>query len=129
MAKRDPKLESYWRTWIKRQASSKLTPAVFCRKYKISKDKLFWWRLELKRRDAAFEKTRSAKTSNKAQKYTFFPVEIVPDAAGHLDNSEVLNQSANLDGKVLAELMIGSNRLLFYDRETLLYILRATYQP
>ena len=51
-APRDLKKESHWRKIVGRQARSGLTVRDWCCRHGVKEANLYWWRLELARRDA-----------------------------------------------------------------------------
>ncbi len=85
---RDLELEGAWRDRIRRHERSDLTIGQFCAQENLVPHQLFWWRRELKRRDAEAGRTNAKRKtkrtgSSKAKKHRdppsakgFVPVQI-----------------------------------------------------
>jgi len=52
MALRDLKKEAFWRQVVQEQPRSGLSVQAFCRKRRFNQAGFYWWRAELRRRDA-----------------------------------------------------------------------------
>jgi len=83
-ARRDPAKESAWRRWVAEHAASGLSVRNFCRQHALKEVAFYWWRRELKRRDAERSDVIAADNpvvSSNAEKTpaSFVPVHVVKD--------------------------------------------------
>lgn len=76
---RDPELERQWRERITRWQASGLSVREFCRRQGLLETSFYYWKRELRQRDAAAPATLKS-SSVKKPRPTFLPLTVLPVA-------------------------------------------------
>ena len=76
---RDPELERQWRERMARWQASGLTVREFCRRHGLLETSFYYWKRELRKRDAAAPATLKS-CSVKKPRPTFLPLTVLPAA-------------------------------------------------
>lgn len=76
---RDPELERQWRERIARRQASGLTVREFCRRQGLLETSFYYWKRELRTRDAAAAATLKSPSLKKSRP-TFLPLTVLPAA-------------------------------------------------
>ena len=76
---RDPELERQWRERMARWQASGLTVREFCRRHGLLETSFYYWKRELRTRDAAAAATLKSSPA-KASRPTFVPLTVLPAA-------------------------------------------------
>jgi len=76
---RDPELERQWRERIARWQASGLTVREFCRRQGLLETSFYYWKRELRKRDAAASATLKSSPAKKSRP-TFLPLTVLPAA-------------------------------------------------
>lgn len=74
---RDPELERQWRDRMARCQASGLTVREFCRRHGLLETSFYYWKRELRKRDAAAS-TSTKSSSTKKPRLTFLPLTVLP---------------------------------------------------
>lgn len=74
---RDPELERQWRDRMARCQASGLTVREFCRRHGLLETSFYYWKRELRKRDAAAPVTLKS-SSTKNSRLTFLPLTVLP---------------------------------------------------
>jgi len=75
---RDPVLERQWRERITRFQASGFTVREFCRRQELLETSFYYWKRELRSRDAATASTSTKSPSLKKSRPTFLPLTVLP---------------------------------------------------
>jgi len=95
---RNAKKESFWRSVLRRQASSGMSIRAWCRQEELSEAGFHWWRRELARREACGDRpltagsaaarrrrkkygAKSPRSDARASKAAFVPLRVARDSA------------------------------------------------
>jgi transposase-like protein len=77
---RDPELERQWRERMARWQASGLSVREFCRRHGLLETSFYYWKRELRKRDAAASSAATKSSPVKKPRPTFLPLTVLPAA-------------------------------------------------